>query len=267
MWAPSSLLGSVLSYWFSREFLVGRASFLGQFWQDRFGEGGRFSFQADETEEGEPGPAWLVDVLCRSVGVPLAEARAVGVGALCRGLVEEAAAASLSVADRDCLNDEDQTWLLVHVPVLSGPEGTWVGCLGGCCSSGWGRSPAETCDPGACWEGWAPRGDPSGTTTGAEDLTGHSVRDWERRVVGGPGFLSGYSTAVADALDPNGEEMIVEHKCLAVDPGAPLLVSGTGGLPAGPELEREDLRPARSCEPLLVAWGTWGADRRGAWFG
>lgn len=54
------------------------------------GKGG-FSFQADETEEGVSVPALLVDVLCRNVGVLLAEVHAVDVGALHQGLAEEAA--------------------------------------------------------------------------------------------------------------------------------------------------------------------------------
>lgn len=73
--------------------------------------------------------------------------------------------------------------------------------------------------------------------------------------------------AVADALDPNGEERIVERKCLAVDPGDPLLVSGTGGHPAGPELEHEDLHLDRSCEHHLVTWGTCAALHKAAWSG
>lgn len=52
----------------------------------------------------------------------------------------------------------------------------WVGCPGGygCCSPEWGKSPVETCGLAACWEGWVPTGDLSGTRTGAVGLTGHS---------------------------------------------------------------------------------------------
>lgn len=87
----SSLLDSVLSHWFSKEFSAPRGQ--GGRGRDRFSEGGGVSFRADGTETGEPGPAWLVGVLCRSVGGPQAGARAAGAGALFRGPVEEAAAA------------------------------------------------------------------------------------------------------------------------------------------------------------------------------
>lgn len=125
-------------------------SFLGQFGQ---ASKGGFSFQADETAEGVSVPALLADVLCRNVGVHLAEAHAVDVGELYRGLVEVGAVALPTVAVRGCLNGVDQTWLLVHVPVLSGPEDMWVGSLDECCSLVWGRTLVEMCDLEACWEG------------------------------------------------------------------------------------------------------------------
>lgn len=60
--------------------------------------------------------SYLVDDLCRNVGVRLAEVHAVHVEALYRDLAEEAAATLLTAAVRDCLSDGDQTWLLGHVP-------------------------------------------------------------------------------------------------------------------------------------------------------
>lgn len=64
------------------------------------------------------------------------------------------------------------------IPVLSVPGDTRVGCPGGCGvgSPEWGRSPVETCDLGACWVGFAPTVDLSGTRTVAVGLTGHSER-------------------------------------------------------------------------------------------
>lgn len=64
------------------------------------------------------------------------------------------------------------------MPVRAVPGGMWVGYPGGCgcCSPGWGMSPGETCGPGACSEAWALTGDLSGTRTGVEDQTGHSVQ-------------------------------------------------------------------------------------------
>lgn len=240
-------VGSPLARWAEGR---GRDSFLGQFWQDRF-VGRGFSFRADETEKDGPVPALLVDVICRSVGVAPAVVHAVGVGALCRGPAEAEAAASLTVAVRDCLNDEDQTLPPVHEPVRAGPEDMWVGSLDECCSLVWGKTLVETCGPEACSGGLVLRGDPNGTTKGA-DPTGRSVRDWEQCVVEGLGFLWACSTAVADALDPNGEGRIGARKCLAEGLGDPLLVWGTEEPLAVPALEREDLRPVRSCERRLV---------------
>lgn len=65
---------------------------------------GPFSFQADETEQGVSVPA-LVHVLCRSVGVLLAEDHAEDAGA--QSLVEPEA--SPTVAVRGCQNDGDLT--------------------------------------------------------------------------------------------------------------------------------------------------------------
>lgn len=45
-----------------------------------------------------------------------------------------------------------------------------------CCSPEWGRSPAETCGPVACWVGWVLTGDLSGTETGAVGPTGRSEK-------------------------------------------------------------------------------------------
>lgn len=59
----------------------------------------------------------LVDVLCKSVGVLLAVVHAGGAGALSRGPAEEAAATSLTGADRGPPRG-DPTWLPVR-----GPEG------------------------------------------------------------------------------------------------------------------------------------------------
>lgn len=121
----------------------------GAVWAGQFGGGGGFSFRADGTEVGVSVPALLVGVRCRSVGVRPAEVHAVDAAALSQDPAEEAATL-LTVAVRGCLNDGDRTWLLVHAPVRSGPEGTRGGALGGCCSSVWGRTLVETCGPGAC---------------------------------------------------------------------------------------------------------------------
>lgn len=56
--------------------------------------------------------------LCRSVGVLLAEVRAVGAGELSRGPAEVVAATSLTGADRGFPSGVDLTWLLVHVPTI-----------------------------------------------------------------------------------------------------------------------------------------------------
>lgn len=60
--------------------------------------------------------SYLVDVLCKSVGVLLAEVRAGGAGALSRGPAEGVAATSLIGADRGPLSGGDLTWLPVHGP-------------------------------------------------------------------------------------------------------------------------------------------------------
>lgn len=124
-----------------------------------------FSFQADGREQGVFVPALLVDVLCKSVGVLLAEVRAGGAGALSRGPAEGVAATLLTGADRVPLSGGDPTWLPVHGPVLSVPGDMLVGCPGdcGCCSPEWGKSPVETCGLAACWVGWALTRDLSGT--------------------------------------------------------------------------------------------------------
>lgn len=57
-------------------------------------------------------------VLCKSVGVFLAEVRVGGAGALSLGPAEGAAATSLTEADHGPLSGGDLTWLPVH-----GPEG------------------------------------------------------------------------------------------------------------------------------------------------
>lgn len=72
---------------------------------------------------------------------------------------------------------------------------------------------------------------------------------------------------MADGLDPNGEERIVERKCLAVDLGDLLLVLGTAEHLEGPVLEHEDLHPVRSYGHHLVTWGTCAALRKAAWSG
>lgn len=147
------------------------------------GVGGRrrvgFSFQVHGRWRGVFAPALLVGVLCKSVGVLLAEVRAVGAGPLCRGPAEGVAAASPAGADRGLLSGEDRTWLPVRGPVLSVLGGTWVGCPGGCgcCSPEWSMSPVETCGLEACWVGWVPTGDLNGTRIGAVGRTGRSVQD------------------------------------------------------------------------------------------
>lgn len=112
----------------------------------------RFSFQADGREQGVFVPALLVDVLCKSVGVLLAVVHAGGAGALSRGPAEEAAATSLTGADRGSPSGGDPTWLPVHGPVLSVPGDMFVGCPGGCgcCSPEWGKILVETCGLVAC---------------------------------------------------------------------------------------------------------------------
>lgn len=64
--------------------------------------------------------SYLVDVLCKSVGVLLAVVHAGGAGALSRGPAEEAAATSLTGADRGSPSGGDPTWLPVHGPAGSG---------------------------------------------------------------------------------------------------------------------------------------------------
>lgn len=136
-----------------------------------------FSFQADGREQGAFVPALLVDVLCKSVGVLLAVVHAGGAGALSRGPAEEAAATSLTGADRGPPHG-DPTWLPVRGPVLTVPWDMFEGCPGGCgcCSPEWGTSLVETYGPGACWVGWVLTGDLSGTRTGAVGLAGRSVQ-------------------------------------------------------------------------------------------
>lgn len=60
--------------------------------------------------------SYLVDVLCKSVGVLPAVVRAAGAGALSRGPAEEAAAASLTGADRGSPSGGGPTWLPVRGP-------------------------------------------------------------------------------------------------------------------------------------------------------
>lgn len=60
--------------------------------------------------------SYLVGVLCKSVGVLLAEVRAGGAGALSRGPAEGVAATSLTGADRGLLSGGDPTWLPVREP-------------------------------------------------------------------------------------------------------------------------------------------------------
>lgn len=59
---------------------------------------------------------YLEGVLCRSVGVLLAEAHAVGAGALSRDLAGEEVATLTTVVVHGCQNGGDLTWLLVHGP-------------------------------------------------------------------------------------------------------------------------------------------------------
>lgn len=60
--------------------------------------------------------SYLVDVLCKSVGVPLAEVRAGGAGALSLGPAEVVPATLLSGADRGLPSDGDLAWLQLHGP-------------------------------------------------------------------------------------------------------------------------------------------------------
>lgn len=59
---------------------------------------------------------YLVDVLCKSVGVPLAEVRAGGVGALSLDPAEVMPATLLSGADRGLPSDGGLAWLQLHGP-------------------------------------------------------------------------------------------------------------------------------------------------------
>lgn len=61
-----------------------------------------------------------MDVLCKSVGVLLAEVRAGGAGALSRGPAEGVAATSLTGADRGPPSGGDLTWLPVREPAGPG---------------------------------------------------------------------------------------------------------------------------------------------------
>lgn len=149
---------------------------------------------------------YLVDVLCKSVGVPLAGVHVGGAGALSLDPAEVVPATLLSEADRGRLSDGDLAWLQLHgpsqkekrsiddwhsflfnvrrehaqlcasVPVLADPRDMWVGFPGGrgCCSPEWGKSLVETCGLVACWVGWVLTGDLSGTKTAAVGPTGHS---------------------------------------------------------------------------------------------
>lgn len=60
--------------------------------------------------------SYLVDVLCKSVGAPLAEVRAGGAGALSLDPAEVVPATLLSGADRGLRSDGDQAWLQQHGP-------------------------------------------------------------------------------------------------------------------------------------------------------
>lgn len=60
--------------------------------------------------------SYLVDVLCKSVGVPLAEVRAGGAGALSLDPAEVVPATLLSGADRGLPSDGDLAWLQRHGP-------------------------------------------------------------------------------------------------------------------------------------------------------
>lgn len=57
--------------------------------------------------------SYLVDVLCKSVGVPLAEVHA---GALSLDPAEVVPATLLSGADRGLRSDGDRAWLQLHGP-------------------------------------------------------------------------------------------------------------------------------------------------------
>lgn len=155
---------------------------------------------------------YLVDVLCKSVGVPLAGAHVGGAGALSLDPAEVVPATLLSEADRGRLSDGDLAWLQLHgpsqeekrsidnwhsfllnvkreqtqhcasVPVLADPRDMLVGFPGGhgCCIPEWGKSLVETCGLVACWVGWVLTGVLSGTKTAAVGLTGHSEKKRQR---------------------------------------------------------------------------------------
>lgn len=59
---------------------------------------------------------YLVDVLCKSVGVPLAGVHVGGAGALSLDPAEVVPATLLSEADRGRLSDGDLAWLQLHGP-------------------------------------------------------------------------------------------------------------------------------------------------------
>lgn len=110
-----------------------RGSFIGTIGGRRWWRGQEeFSFQADEREQGEVVPASLVGVLCKSVGVLLAEVHAGGAGAPSQAPAEEEAAASLTGAGCGHLSDGGQTWLPGHEPVQSVPGDMLGGYPGGC---------------------------------------------------------------------------------------------------------------------------------------
>lgn len=191
--------------------------------------------------QGGSGPAWLVDVLCKSVGVPLAEGRAGGAGAPSLDPAEVVPATSLSGAGRGLPSGGDLAWLQPHGPVLSVPVGMLVGFPGGCgcCSPGWGRNLAEMCGLVACWVGWVLTGDLSGTRTGAVGPTGHSVQGWKLHAGEAAGFLLEYWKAGADELSLSGGRRTVEHKCPAGVPEEHPPVQGTGHLLGAPGLVDE----------------------------
>lgn len=182
-----------------------------------------------------------MDALCKSVGVPLAEVRAGGAGALSLGPAEVVPATLLSGADHGLPSDGDLAWLQLHGPVLSVPRDMLVGFPGGCgcCSPELGRNLAEMCGLVACWVGWVPTGDLSGTETGAVGLTGHSVQGWKLHAGEAADFLLEYWKAGADELPPSGGRRIVEHRCPAGVPEEHPPVQETGHLLEDPGLVDE----------------------------
>lgn len=127
-------------------------------------------------------------------------------------------------------------------------------------------SPVETCGLAACLVEWEPKGDLSGTRTGAVGPTEHSVQGWVRHVVVEAGFRSGYWRVVADALHQSDGRKTVEHRCPVVVPEVHLPVQEIEGLLVVQGLVGEDPHLDRSSfHP--VAWSTLAVQGMVSWPG